>query len=340
MKKNKILVLVALVVGVIALAIGFAAYGAQLNITDTKAIVDSSSSFNIHFPTSGTITPVASTGATGSVATTTGTSITGFNATFTNVNQTVTYSTTITNDAGYIAYLTDVIYTGNKVCQPGLDNPPSLDLSNYCDGFKMKVTVKNGSTKYVDNITDTVNGLSGKSVASKGVLDVEVVLTYDKPTLPDGSFSVTYPTLSFVFSTVDNESIPPEEDPPEPSSTAYYAFGEPTTSSTTDYTTLSQNVFIKLENEELSACLNVEGKAYCVPTNYWVPGDNEGHATKAKLEMIFPSVEGWECSGDSDGANCSLGDFYCRAYSNGNVECFGADTRCNVDYEGSADCSW
>ena len=111
----------------------------------------------------------------------------------------------------------------------------------------------------------------------------------------------------------------------------YYAFGRPTTSSTTDYTTLGYNYFVRLKGTgELGACTIRNEKSFCINSNNF---DN----SKAKLIEEFGKDA---CNVDSSGVGCSDSDSGCFAYSNGSVGCHGASAHsyCYVDSDGSADC--
>ncbi len=95
----------------------------------------------------------------------------------------------------------------------------------------------------------------------------------------------------------------------------YFDYGIPTTSSSTDYTTLGKNVFVGLnESGNLSVCINRDGLK-CFKTNNY---DIE----KNHIQEVF-SKSGDTCdtSDVSYSVNCSDSDFYCRVDSDGNVRC-------------------
>ena len=92
----------------------------------------------------------------------------------------------------------------------------------------------------------------------------------------------------------------------------YFAYGKPTTASTTDFTTLGKNVFAGLGSDGTTGgvCIN-DGGLFCIKTNDY---DNSVEALKAHFgESSCPDI-------GSD-FSCLSGDFYCRASSNGTVYC-------------------
>ena len=110
----------------------------------------------------------------------------------------------------------------------------------------------------------------------------------------------------------------------------YYAFGTPTTSSTTDYTTLGKNVFARLGSDDShGVCINDNG-LFCLNTN-----DYEN--SKAALTSHFGESS---CSDRGSGVVCNSSTFRCRAYSSGNVSCGdnSANENCNADAGGSFSC--
>ena len=97
------------------------------------------------------------------------------------------------------------------------------------------------------------------------------------------------------------------------------------------------------------ACLWYNNKEFCLAPNYWV-GDaqdqSNGATTKAKLKADMEAALGItinvnSCDSDSSHANCYAGDFYCYAYSDGDVYCYSdvAHTNCVVYAVGYVYCS-
>ena len=112
----------------------------------------------------------------------------------------------------------------------------------------------------------------------------------------------------------------------------HYAFGKPTTSSTSDYTTLRHNVFVRLkETGELGVCIIRNKKLFCMNNNDY---DN----SKAKLIKEFGEAT---CSVSSSDVRCNASDFSCGALQNGIVGCTdnSVSSTCNVLPVGSVNCN-
>ena len=111
----------------------------------------------------------------------------------------------------------------------------------------------------------------------------------------------------------------------------YYAFGTPTTSSVTDYTTLGKNVFVRLGTDDSKAvCINDNG-LFCIKSNDY---DNSVIALKNHFGESA-------CSDYGSNFRCISNAFYCRTYSNGDVNCgdYSAGGYCSVYSAGTVTCS-
>lgn len=112
--------------------------------------------------------------------------------------------------------------------------------------------------------------------------------------------------------------------------TYYYAFGTPTTSSTTDYTTLGKNLFARLGSDDShGVCINNNG-LFCLNTN-------EYENSKAALTAHFGESS---CTDDGSYFDCISDSFNCVANSDGDVECSDNSTLedCYAGADGSFSC--
>ena len=111
----------------------------------------------------------------------------------------------------------------------------------------------------------------------------------------------------------------------------YYAFGLPTTSSTTNYTTLNKNVFVALKGNQLSVCIIRNNTLHCFKYNNW-------DVEKDHVQQVFSDVS---CDVNSSRVYCDASDFYCSVYSLGDVRCYHRVPYedCYLDADGSVDCS-
>ena len=110
----------------------------------------------------------------------------------------------------------------------------------------------------------------------------------------------------------------------------FYAFGTPTTASTTDYTTLGKNIFITLGTDNsLGVCIN-DGGLFCIKNNDY---DN----SVASLKTHFGEDS---CTVNGTNFDCNSEAFRCHANSYGGVSCrdISASIGCGVLADGSVSC--
>lgn len=113
--------------------------------------------------------------------------------------------------------------------------------------------------------------------------------------------------------------------------TYYYAFGTPTTSSTTDYTTLGKNVFARLGSDDShGVCINDNG-LFCIQAN---DHDNSVAALKAHFGES-------SCYAHNSSVFCDSSSFSCIANSDSGVDCSDNSTGngCNASDDGSFSCN-
>lgn len=110
----------------------------------------------------------------------------------------------------------------------------------------------------------------------------------------------------------------------------YYAFGEPTTSSTKDYTTLGKKVFVSLQGEQKSVCIIIDGDLECFKNNNW-------NVEKNHITDVFGASK---CTISDTYVYCYNGDFSANIYSAGFVDINDNSTykRCYVDEKNIATC--
>ena len=211
----KILSIVALVLAIAGMSLGFAAFSATLNISSSASVTPNSSSFYLGFYPSnipslddGTISPSTTGGATGNNITVdaSSTTITGLKANFTEPGQTIAYSFYVGNDSEYDAYLRAINFLNvsgqskNKVCTPGTGTTASL-VDATCEAITMTVEV-NGTTA-----NSTTTSISGNSLIKGAFVPVNVTISYaENGARADGPFTVEFGGISLDYSTVDGTS--------------------------------------------------------------------------------------------------------------------------------------
>ena len=204
MKSNngmKVLVIAALVIGVLALSLGFAAFSNTLTIKSSATVTPSSANFNVSLSrannsvSTGSVTPTV-TGATGSNATLTATTISNLKATFTNVGQSVKYSFYAYNAGSFAAYLNSVAI-GGKTCTAVTGTTQSY-VDAACEGIS--ISVKVGSDTYSSSNTS----ISSHSLAKNTAETVEVTISYASGSaVADGDFNVTFGDTVLTYGSAD-----------------------------------------------------------------------------------------------------------------------------------------
>ena len=215
-RQIKILSIIALILAIAGMSLGFAAFSTTLNISSSASVTPDSGNFYLGFYPSetpslddATITPTTSVGATGSSVTLSSgsTAISGLTANFTEPGQTITYNFYVGNESEYDAYLHGITFlnasgaNSNKVCTAGEGATVSL-VESACNAISMTVNVK-GTTATMTN-----TAISGNAVAKGVYVPVTVTLTYaSNGARADGPFNVSFGGIELDYKTVDQERV-------------------------------------------------------------------------------------------------------------------------------------
>lgn len=222
MKKErqvKTISLLALLVSVLGLSIGFAAFSQTLTIKSSAEVNPAGTDFNVIFSTrddtisADPVTPaVTGTGATASNATIDTNSnsliIKDLHAVFTEPNQKAQYTFYTKNTGQYLAYLKSIAY-GNvsgknepRVCTPKETTGPNAANDSLvqaaCDDIRVTVSV--GGTLY----TESVASITGHSVATDASEEIIVTIEYlAGGDTADGPFDVAFGDITIAYSSVN-----------------------------------------------------------------------------------------------------------------------------------------
>ena len=220
-RSSKIVVIVALCLGVVGLSIGMAAFASNLVIQPSASVSPNSSEFNVIFTNAVKGTEVGgATASTPSVAQenitlSTGKEVSasvirGLSATFTGPGQKVTYTFDAENAGKYTAYLNSVVYsnaTGKsefKLCTPGTDTTASL-VQTACNDIQIKVTI--GGKEYSTTDENIANHTLASGSMDPVVVEIEYVLqgTQEAPTntLADGDFTVSFGNIELLYGSTE-----------------------------------------------------------------------------------------------------------------------------------------
>ena len=206
----KMLLIVALLLAISAMTLGFAAFSTTLNISSSASITPSSADFAVKFSTSQTslvTDAVEPSSKTAGITTTNGTivnsvspTLSNLSASFTSPGQYVEYTVYVRNEGEYTAYLNNINYLGDKTCIATSGTTESL-VQSACDSINITVTI--GSTTYDYTTPITIHTLKSGTGEK-----IKIRLEYDENgTYVDGQFRITFPSISLVYSTVDDSSM-------------------------------------------------------------------------------------------------------------------------------------
>ena len=213
-RTTKIIAVVALIIGVLGLSIGFAAFTRELNITFNESSVTPSGTLDVKFTvtndkedTSTTITPTLNDAVAANPATiSNGTTISGLNATFSDKGQSVEYNFFVYNNSEYDAYLKNVDFLNytdsnqNKVCT-AVSGTSATMVATACNDIVLSIDIA-GSTAI---ITSASSFTTPKIVAGQ-IVPVKVTIEYknDETTsqLPNGDFKIKFGGIKLNYSSL------------------------------------------------------------------------------------------------------------------------------------------
>ena len=209
-KGYKILAIAALILGVVGVTLGYAAFSSTLTIRSSAEVKPDATTFNVDFSSSDSavetdsITPVLNktvTGFTATNATIDNTSdpvISNLKATFTAPGQTATYSFYSYNAGKYVAYLNSVVFTGEKTCTAKTGTTQAL-VDSACNGITLSAKVGSESAT-----TTSVASITGHTLGIGAAEEVVVTISYeDGSALADGDFEVSLPDVVLKYESVD-----------------------------------------------------------------------------------------------------------------------------------------
>ena len=211
MEKNsyKVITVLSLVIAVVALAIGFAAYTATLTIENATATATASNSFtpNVQYK-QGTLTCKRGQTTLSNVAgslndATHAVTWTGAAVTLTGPGDSITCSATVENLSTFTAHLKSItIASPGLTCAPVASGVTLQNLTGACDSIDLTVTEDTASATADTNGSTNATSVSGVSIAAGGEDTVSFTIAYPANSpVTDGDFTITIPTITFTYST-------------------------------------------------------------------------------------------------------------------------------------------
>lgn len=207
-RNSKVIAIVALIVAVVGLGIGFAAFSSTLTISSSATVTPSGDTFKVLFSNTdasvvaGEVAGTASAGATADAATiaTDSTKITGLKANFTAPGQTVTYKFYARNAGEYTAYLNAMNFASNATCTVAEGSTATDALVQAaCSGITLSVKAGELAAK-----TASDAAITGHTLAKATAEEITVVITYAADAArADGAFDVAFGDVTLTYGSVD-----------------------------------------------------------------------------------------------------------------------------------------
>lgn len=218
-RNSKIIAIVALLVAVVGVSIGFAAYTETLTIK-SSASVTPSDDFHVYLSTtdgtqsSGEVTPVVKNGGVVVENPTTNTNgpkadaaslsddtISGLKAYFTAPGQEVTYTFYAHNASDYVAYLNSVVFaevTSGKTKKCEAVNAGTTGVDEAC--ADISVTVKVNNDLFTTTNTDPTTHSLGKGLYEPVIVTIAYANNQNRA---NGDFNVTFGDITLTYNEVE-----------------------------------------------------------------------------------------------------------------------------------------
>ena len=203
-KNSKVIAIVALIVAVVGLGIGFAAFSSTLTISSSATVTPNADTFKVVFDTVSGIT-CTPTGATvtssGTVAETT---VSGIKIGFTEPGQSAICTVSATNSGEYLAYLNSITL-GTLSCAKSTGSQADDTLvAEACKGISVTVTAGTTSVTSTSTTSGTNTAIASHTLAKGASENVTIKIEYAAGSArADGQFDITVPDTTLVYSSVD-----------------------------------------------------------------------------------------------------------------------------------------
>lgn len=204
-RRNKKIVLIVLLLIVVGLSIGFAAFTATLKIQSSASVIGDKNTFKVVFSESASEVTGSQTAVSGvaSAGTFNGTELTGLTATFTQPGQTATWEVYAFNAGQFDAFLKSVTFenaTGATSTIKGVagDGTTQSYVDEAVKGMSIKVDVRG------ETYTATKTGITNHKLTQADGEKITVTLSYDSTAaIADGDFTVNIGDILLGYESVD-----------------------------------------------------------------------------------------------------------------------------------------
>jgi len=208
-RNSKIIAIVALCVGVVGLSLGFAAFSNTLTISSSATVSPDESTFSVAFD--GAVT--CSTAAAGeytvtNTGTASGTTLTGLEVAFVKPG-TATCTVSVKNLGQYVAYLNSITSENTVSCAVAANADGSTTtkalMDAACATITYSIAVDGDSASATTGNQMNANAIAEHDLAVGASETATITINYagGEGALADGKFTVSLPTASLVYSSVD-----------------------------------------------------------------------------------------------------------------------------------------
>ena len=211
-RTTKVIAIVALLIAVAGLTIGFAAMSSTLIIKSSAEVKANENDFDVELSTKETeigtdnVTKTVTGGATAEdaimISSLHNSTIENIKATFTSPGQSVKYSFYSYNKGKIKAYLNSITFNNNpfKICIPGQNTNQEL-VNAACENITLTLEVGKDSSKITT--TESVENINGHALDISTGEPIIVTISYTGDKVADGDFSVSFNDIDLNYDSVD-----------------------------------------------------------------------------------------------------------------------------------------
>ncbi len=212
-RTSKVLIILALLIGIVCLSVGFATFSTVLNISSSLKVTPDSSYFKVNFssraddletkPIIPSVSDAKVTATNGIIDNTNDPTITNLSAVFTEPGQSVTYSFYAYNTGKYLSYLNEVNFKtidGEAVSKKCVASQGARDdyVQAVCGDIELSIKVGLSLFKETDN------DISNHTLAREASEPVTVKIAYlDNDHWADGDFEVYFGDITLDYASID-----------------------------------------------------------------------------------------------------------------------------------------
>ena len=222
MKNRQGLTIAALIIAIVGLSIGFAAFSNTLTISSSATVNPSDENFIVQFSkyldsdATGELNPITPTaltsdyGENGLIPTSDKKKLQDLHATFTEPGQSVTYELYVRNTGAYVAYLKDLSFANAehatngetyKHCYAKTENVPATEqatgtlVSTACQGISISVSIGTATNITPDSASKSLGNQALQ--ANGGNVKATITISYTGDNYVDGPMEVEFGDISF-----------------------------------------------------------------------------------------------------------------------------------------------